>query len=71
MRDEEIGERIRGRGLEGEYVRELLASLGHDPADGFSDAALRALEEATPEQRRRGALRILRLGGEDTGSAGR
>lgn len=70
MTDEEIGARIRGRGLEGEYVRELLASLGHDPADGFGDAAIRALEEATLEQRRRAALRTLRLGGDDAGSGG-
>lgn len=65
MKDEEIGERIRGRGLEGEYLRELLASLGYDPMDGLSDAALRALEGATPEQRRGAALRTLRLGGDD------
>jgi hypothetical protein len=70
MTDEEIGERIRGRGLEVEYVRELLASLGHDPADGFGDAAIRALEEATLEQRRSAALRTLHLGGDDAGSPG-
>ena len=64
MTDEEIGERIRGRGLEGEYLRELLASLGHDPADGFGDAALGALEQATPEQRRAAALRTLGRGGD-------
>ena len=61
MTDEEIGERIRGRGLEEEYLRELLASLGFDPAEGFTHAAIRALEAASLEQRRKAALRVLAM----------
>lgn len=64
MTDDEIGEQIRGRGLEEEYIRELLASMGFDPAEGFSDGAIRALEDATMDQRRRAALRTLSLGEE-------
>ena len=61
MTDEEIGERIRGRGLEEEYIRELLASLGFDPTDGFTLDGVEALEKATMEQRRKAALRTLAL----------
>lgn len=61
LSDDEIGERIRGRGLEEEYLRELLASMGYDPGEGFTDAAIRALETATLEQRRTAALRVLLL----------
>ena len=61
MTDEEIGEKIRGRGLEEEYIRELLCSLGYDPGEGFTDAAIRALETATLEQRRKAALRTLAM----------
>lgn len=61
MTDEEIGERIRGLELEEEYIRELLASLGFDPADGFTMDGIEALDRATMEQRRRAALRTLAL----------
>lgn len=61
LSDEEIGERIRGRGLEEEYVRELVASLGFDPGEGFTLASIAAIEDATPAQRRRAALRTLAL----------
>jgi hypothetical protein len=61
MTDEEIGERIRARGLEEAYLRELMASLGHDPAEGFTMDGIAALEAATAEQRRRAALRTLAL----------
>jgi len=61
MTDEQIGERIRGLGLEEEYLRELLASLGFDPADGFSSASIAALEHATLDERRKAALRTLAL----------
>ncbi|HEX5724575.1 MAG TPA: hypothetical protein VFX98_03870 [Longimicrobiaceae bacterium] len=64
MTDDEIGERIRTRGLEEEYLRELLASLGFDPAEGFTLDGIAALEEATLEQRRRAALRTLALADE-------
>jgi hypothetical protein len=63
--DDEIGDRIRGRGLEEEYIRELMASLGFDPAEGFSNAGIEALENATMEQRRRAALRTLALAEEE------
>ena len=62
MTDEEIAEQLQGRGLEEEYVRELLASLGFDPADGLTEAAIHALDTAEMEQRRKAALRTLALG---------
>jgi hypothetical protein len=61
MTDEEIGARIRELELEEDYVRELLASLGHDPAEGFTMDGISAIETATHEQRRRAALRTLAL----------
>jgi hypothetical protein len=60
--DEEIAEQLQGRGLEEEYVRELLASLGFDPAEGLTEAAIHALDTAEMEQRRKAALRTLALG---------
>ena len=62
MTDEEIAEQLQGRGLEEDYVRELLASLGFDPADGLTEAAIHALDTAEMEQRRKAALRTLALG---------
>jgi hypothetical protein len=62
MTDEEIAEQLQGRGLEEDYVRELLASLGYDPADGLTEAAVHALDTAEMEQRRKAALRTLTLG---------
>lgn len=61
MTDDEIGEQIRGRGLEEEYIRELMASLGFDPAEGFTNDGIEALDKATMEQRRRAALRTLAM----------
>jgi hypothetical protein len=62
MTDEEIAEQLQGRGLEEDYVRELLASLGFDPAEGLTEAAIHALDTAEMEQRRKAALRTLALG---------
>lgn len=62
MTDDEIAEQLKGRGLEEEYVRELLASLGFDPADGLTTDAVHALDTAAMDQRRRAAIRTLRLG---------
>jgi hypothetical protein len=62
MTDEEIAEQLQGRGLEEEYVRELLASLGFDPAEGLTETAIHALDTAEMEQRRKAALRTLALG---------
>ncbi|HEX6040146.1 hypothetical protein [Longimicrobium sp.] len=77
MTDDEIGEQIRGRGLEEEYIRELMASLGFDPAEGFTNDGIEALDNASMEQRRKAALRTLALGedhppaeGSDEGDAG-
>jgi hypothetical protein len=64
MSDDEIGEQIRGRGLEEDYIRELMASLGFDPADGFTNDGIAAIEHATMEQRRRAALRTLEMADE-------
>jgi ankyrin repeat protein len=65
MTDEEIGTMIRSRGLEEAYVRELLASLGYDPRDGFTMDGITALDSATMEQRRAAALRTLEMGPDD------
>jgi hypothetical protein len=62
MTDDEIAEQLKGRGLEEDYVRELLASLGFDPDDGLTTDAVHALDTAAMDQRRRAAIRTLRLG---------
>jgi hypothetical protein len=62
LTDEEIAEQLQGRGLEEDYVRELLATLGFDPADGLTEAAIHALDTAEMEQRRKAAIRTLELG---------
>jgi hypothetical protein len=62
MTDDEIAEQLKGRGLEEEYVRELLASLGYDPADGLTEEAVHALDAASMDTRRKAALRTLQLG---------
>jgi hypothetical protein len=62
MTDDEIGERIRDRGLEEDYIRELMATLGFDPKDGFTVEGIEALDNATMDVRRRAALRTLALG---------
>jgi FMN-dependent NADH-azoreductase len=62
MTDDEIGERIRDRGLEEDYIRELMATLGFDPADGFTVEGIEALDNATMDVRRKAALRTLALG---------
>lgn len=64
MTDDEIGNQLRDRGLEEEYIRELLASLGFSPADGFTHDSIDALDNATMEQRRTAALRTLELAAE-------
>jgi hypothetical protein len=65
MTDEEIGTMIRSRGLEEAYVRELLASLGYDPRDGFTMDGITALDSATMEQRRAAAMRTLEMAGDE------
>ena len=62
MTDDQIAEQLKGRGLEEEYVRELLTSLGYDPADGLTEDAVHALDAASMDTRRKAALRTLRLG---------
>ncbi|HEX6748602.1 MAG TPA: hypothetical protein VF092_14995 [Longimicrobium sp.] len=69
MTDDEIAEQLKGRGLEEDYVRELLASLGYDPADGLTEAAVHALDTASMDQRRKAAMRTLRLGSCSGGGA--
>jgi hypothetical protein len=61
MTDDEIGQRIRDRGLEEDYIRELMASLGFNPADGFTMDGIDAIDKATIEQRRKAALRTLAM----------
>ena len=62
MTDDEIAEQLQGRGLEEDYIRELLASLGYDPADGLTEDAVHALDTASMDTRRKAAIRTLRLG---------
>ncbi len=59
MTDQEIAAEIARRELEETYVRELLASLGFDPGEGFTLAGIDALERATTVERRRAALRTI------------
>ena len=61
MTDDEIGQRIRDLGLEEEYIRELMASLGFDPAEGFTMDGIDAIDKASMDQRRRAALRTLAM----------
>lgn len=69
MKDEEIAREIAERGLEEVYVRELVASLGYDPGEGWTVLVVEALERATYEQRRRAALRTIGRPEEDEGGA--
>ena len=48
--------------MEEDYIRELMATLGFDPADGFTVEGIEALDNATMDVRRRAALRTLALG---------
>lgn len=59
MTDEEIAAEIQRRALEVAYLRELAASLGFAEEEGWSEAVFLAIERATPEERRRAALRTL------------
>lgn len=61
MDDQEIAAEIARRGLEFVYLSELAASLGYAASEGWSEEVLRAIEQATPEERRRAALRTLGL----------
>jgi hypothetical protein len=65
MTDDQIGEQLRGRGLEEEYIRELMASLGFDPNEGFTNEGIEALDNASMDQRRKAALRTLALAEDD------
>jgi hypothetical protein len=59
MRDEQIASVIAERGLEELYIRELVASMGFDPGEGWTTVMIEALESATYVQRRRAALRVI------------
>ena len=61
MTDEEIAASIQRLGLEVEYLKELAASLGFSPDEGWSEDVFEAMDRATPEQRRRAALRTLSM----------
>jgi len=61
MSDDEIAEQLKGRGLEEDYIRELMASLGFDPGEGLTEAAIQALDSADMEIRRKAAMRTLQL----------
>lgn len=59
MTDGELARFIAEHQLEEVYVRELMASLGYDPVEGWTAASIAAFEIATPAQRRRAALRTV------------
>jgi hypothetical protein len=61
MTDEQIAAAIQSRELEIEYLRELAAALGFAENEGWTEDVFAAIESATPEQRRRAALRTLAL----------
>jgi hypothetical protein len=65
LTDDEIGEQLRGRGLEEAYIRELMATLGFDPNEGFTNEGIEALDNATMDVRRKAALRTLALAPHD------
>ena len=61
MTDDEIAEQLKGRGLEEDYIRELMATLGFDPGEGLTQDAIQALDTANMETRRKAAMRTLQL----------
>ncbi|HEU4560585.1 MAG TPA: hypothetical protein VFS20_22225 [Longimicrobium sp.] len=61
LTDDEIAEQLKDRGLEEDYIRELMASLGFDPGDGLTEEAIQALDTATMDVRRKAAMRTLQL----------
>lgn len=61
LTDDEIAEQLKGRGLEEDYIRELMASLGFDPGEGLTEEAIQALDGAAMEVRRKAAMRTLQL----------
>lgn len=65
MQDEQIASEIAERGLEELYIRELVASMGFDPGEGWTTVMIEALESATYVQRRRAALRVIGVPDED------
>ena len=66
MNDEQIGAEIRRRGLEVLYLRELASALGFAADEGWTEDVFAAIEHATPEERRRAALRTLTVPDRDT-----
>lgn len=69
MQDEQIASEIAERGLEELYIRELVASMGFDPGEGWTTVMIEALESATYVQRRRAALRVIGAPEEDEGTS--
>jgi hypothetical protein len=59
--DEAIAAEIQRRGLEIEYLRELAAALGYGAMDPWTEELFAAIDRATAEERRRAAIRTLRL----------
>jgi hypothetical protein len=59
--DAEIAAEIQRRGLEIEYLRELSAALGFAATEPWTEEVFTAIDGATPDERRRAALRTLQL----------
>lgn len=61
MDDQEIAAQIQRRGLEIVYLSELAAQLGFTFDEGWSDAVMAAIENASAQERRTAALRTIEL----------
>ena len=59
--DAQIAAEIQRRGLVFEYLRELSAALGFPSAEPWTEEVFAAIDRASADERRRAALRTLRL----------
>lgn len=65
LTDEQIASEIQRRELEIEYLKELSASLGFSDQEPWTEETFRAIDGAPLVQRRRAAIRTLRLAGDE------
>lgn len=64
LTDEQIASEIQRRELEIEYLKELSASLGFSDQEPWTEETFQAIDSAPLVQRRRAAIRTLRLAGD-------
>lgn len=65
LTDEQIASEIQRRELEIEYLKELSASLGFSDLEPWTEETFQAIDDAPLGQRRRAAIRTLRLAGDE------